>query len=545
MIFDSKELRPGEKLGRYQLLLPIARGGMGQVWAARRVGSRGTEGLVAIKTLLPTHEDSEQLQGMLRSEARLASQIRHPNVAETLELGEQNGTFYLVMEWVEGEPLEQVLRAARSLGGIPIPIAVNIIVQGLRGLHAAHDAHDDKGQKLGLVHRDISPQNLLVTYQGKVKLVDFGVAKATHRMSQPTAMGEVKGKFAYMAPEQVQGERLDARADVFAMGIVLYRITTGKHPFKSDNPAATIRNILSDGTVLPSQVMPGYPPALEKVVLKALVRDRQDRFASAREMMEALEAAIPAEELAKAERETEPLLRRLFESRIAERAMAMHAAIRHADGDLAALELTDPRYPMSHPSMRAVALRTSEGMLLPSEGSLRIEAAARPGEPLMHASPSQPPSPERTRAAVKSFHPPKPKRQGWPALIAVAAGLLLPLAFQTIHRQRAAAVEPVVTATPLHSTPIPPPASVAPPPPQVAAEAVPAPLVPAAGRDAGAAEKAVTVRPATRLRAAPKKPALVDKTLSVDKSAIEKWGPAEKPAPVEKPVEKPALDEQH
>jgi serine/threonine-protein kinase len=528
-MFDSKELRPGEKLGRYQLLLAIARGGMGQVWAARRVGSRGTEGLVAVKTLLPTHEDSEQLQGMLRSEARLASQIRHPNVAETFELGEHNGTFYLVMEWVEGEPLEQILRAARSMGGIPIAIAVNLIVQGLRGLHAAHDAHDDKGQHLGLVHRDISPQNLLVTYGGKVKLVDFGVAKATHRMSQPTAMGEVKGKFAYMAPEQVQGERLDARADVFAMGIVLYRITTGKHPFKSDNPAATIRNILSDGTVPPSHVVSGYPAELEKVVLKALVRDRQDRYTSAREMMEALEAALPAAELAQAERETEPLLRRLFESRIAERTMAMHAALRHADGDLAALELVDPRYPLSHPSMRAVALRTSEGMLLPSEGSLRIETFPRTNDAALPAPPARKSTPpEQTRALVKSFHP-KAKRQGWPALIAVAAGLLLPLAFQTIHRQRAAAVEPIVTATPLHSSPVPPPSAV-PVPPAPAAEAFPLPNAAMSGRDAGASERPAPTRPGVRPRPLPKRPA------------------GASPAPLSTPLAAPppaSLEEQH
>jgi serine/threonine protein kinase len=510
--FDSKELRPGDKLGRYQLLLPIARGGMGQVWAARRVGSRGATGLVAVKTLLPTHEDSEQLQTMLQSEARLASQIRHPNVAETLELGLHEGTYYLVLEWVEGEPLEQILRGARSVGGIPIPVAVHLIVQGLRGLHAAHDAHDDKGQLLGLVHRDISPQNLLVTYSGTVKLVDFGVAKATHRMSQPTAMGEVKGKFAYMAPEQVQGERLDARADVFAMGTVLYRITTGKHPFKSDNPAATIRNILSDGTTPPSQLVPGYPPLLEQVVIKALARDRKERFASAREMMEALEASLPPAERAQGERETEPLLRRLFESRIAERAMAMNAAIRRADGDIAALELIDPRYPMSHPSMRAVALRTSEGMLLPSEGALRTSDGSLPTSEGALRAAGNADFPERSRILVKSFHP-KPKKQGWPALIAVAAGLLLPLAFQTLHRQSAPGVVSIAAPPDVHSSPVPVP------PPASASAATAAPVagekplptsVPSAARDAGVSEKSAVPRPITKPRAVPKKPAVLE-----------------------------------
>ena len=237
------------------------------------------------------------------------------------------------------------------------------------------------------------------------------MAKATHRRSQPTAYGQVKGKFAYMAPEQVHGGRR-ARADVFAMGIVLYRITTGKHPFKSDNPAATIRNILSNGTMPPSELVPGYPRALEQVVLKALLRDRKDRFASAREMMEALDAALPPADRATGERETEPLIRRFFESRIAERAMAMNAAFRHADGDIAALELVDPRYPLSHPSMRAVALRNSEGMLVPSRARSGRVTELRPLEdaPFLGASA------ERSRIMVKSSIPKGNDKVGRPSL---------------------------------------------------------------------------------------------------------------------------------
>ncbi|HKQ68154.1 MAG TPA: serine/threonine-protein kinase, partial [Polyangiaceae bacterium] len=356
---EPRELKPGDVLGRYQLLMPIAKGGMGQVWAARQSGTRGFQKLVAVKTILPSNEDAGQLESMLFDEASLASLVRHPNVAETLDLGEQDGTLYLVMEWVNGEPLDYILRASRAVGGIPIAIAVHLIVQACKGLHAAHEAKNSKGEHLGIVHRDISPQNLLVTYSGVVKLVDFGVAKATHQMSQPTALGQVKGKFAYMSPEQVHGETLDGRADVFAMGIVLYRITTGKHPFKSDNPAATIHNILTTGPELPSELVPGYPKRLEEVVMKALARDRAERFDSAHEMMLALEQALPTAVRAHSDKNTEVFLHRLFEQRIAERAATLRAALDDAD---AGTELSTPArqvaLPRSQSTMRAVSVES-------------------------------------------------------------------------------------------------------------------------------------------------------------------------------------------
>jgi len=356
---STKELKLGDVLGRYQLLMPIAKGGMGQVWAARLSGTRGFQKMVAVKTILPSNEDAGQLEAMLFEEASLASLIRHPNVAETLDLGEQNGALYLVMEWVNGEPLDFILRTARTVGGMPLPIAVHLIIQACKGLHAAHEARNAKGEPLGIVHRDISPQNLLVTYSGVVKLVDFGVAKATHQMTQPTALGQVKGKFAYMSPEQVHGEKLDARADVFAMGIVLYRVTTGKHPFKSDNPAATIRNILTTPPTLPSDVVPDYPKALEDVVMKALCKDKAGRFASAHEMMLALEQALPAAMRAHSDKNTEVFLHRLFEKRIAERNNALQGALDAADAGSVKTRIKNPtRFPRSHSTMRAVSVDT-------------------------------------------------------------------------------------------------------------------------------------------------------------------------------------------
>jgi serine/threonine-protein kinase len=352
--------------------MPIAKGGMGQVWAARQSGTRGFHKLVAVKTILAADEDSGNLEEMLFEEASLASQVRHPNVAQTLDLGEQNGTLYLVMEWVDGEPLDFIVRSSRKVGGIPIAIAVHLIIQGLKGLQAAHEAKDAKGESLGIVHRDISPQNLLVTYSGVVKLVDFGVAKATHQTSQPTTLGQVKGKFAYMSPEQVNGQAIDARSDVFAMGIVLYRVTTGKHPFKSDTPAATIHNILTVDPIYPSVLVPTYPKALEEVVMKALARDRNERYASAQEMMLALEQALPATVTTNTEKNTEGFLRRLFDKRITERHEALQAALKAAQGEGAAIKGLGVVIP-SQSTMRAVSVESTGD---PSAGASRMQAVA-------------------------------------------------------------------------------------------------------------------------------------------------------------------------
>lgn len=289
------QLSSGLVLGRYELLLPIAQGGMAEVWAARLHGTRGFKKFVAIKTMLPGSIDDTRLEHMFLEEAELAARIHHPNVVGTLELGEQDGLLYLVMDWVDGEPLSYVLKQAGQHGGMPLPIAVNLIGQACQGLHAAHELPDDDGRPLGVVHRDISPQNILVTYAGTAKVVDFGIAKATHRTSGLTQDGELKGKLAYMAPEQLRGKPVDRRADLFSLGIVLYLLTTGRHPFKGDHPGETLQNICSEVPIVaPTSLLEDYPPELEAVVLKAIQRDPDKRFATAIEFLQALEKAMPS-----------------------------------------------------------------------------------------------------------------------------------------------------------------------------------------------------------------------------------------------------------
>jgi len=241
----SKHLSSGSALGRYELLLPIAKGGMAEVWAARLHGTRGFQKVVAIKTILPGAIDDARMEEMFLVEAELASKIHHPNVVGTIDLGEHEGVLYLVMEWVDGESLNVLMTKAASQGGVPLAIGVNLIGQACQGLFAAHNLRDDEGALLGVVHRDVSPHNLLVTFTGTAKVVDFGIAKATS-LASSTEVGEVKGKFAYMAPEQIRAQPVDARTDLFALGILLYQITTGRHPFRGENPGETLQNICAE-----------------------------------------------------------------------------------------------------------------------------------------------------------------------------------------------------------------------------------------------------------------------------------------------------------
>jgi eukaryotic-like serine/threonine-protein kinase len=358
---QSTDLRAGSILGRYELLLPIAKGGMAQVWAARLRGSRGFQKLVAIKTILAGAIDNTRMEQMFLEEAQLASQIHHPNVVGTLELGEENSALYLVMEWVDGESLSVVLAKAIESGGLPLPIAVNLIGQACQGLYAAHNLRDESGNLLGLVHRDVSPQNILVTFSGTAKLVDFGIAKATSKSSGLTEAGEIKGKFAYMAPEQVRGHAIDARTDLFALGILLYLLTTGKHPFRGEHPGATVQNICGEhGPTPPSAFLPDYPSALEEVVLKALAKAPENRFASANEMLTALEDAMPGPLEASFEVEVADYLKRLFGPRATERRAAIRMAQEHADRQRA-----ESSSSISVGTLRAIAVDPRSGSSLP------------------------------------------------------------------------------------------------------------------------------------------------------------------------------------
>jgi serine/threonine-protein kinase len=286
-------LTPGYKLDRYELLCPLAQGGMASIWLARLQGKHGFEKLVAIKTILPHFAADARFRQMFLDEARIASRIEHANVAQILDLGEQHDILYLVMEWVEGDALSKLSRAVEKDGQlVPLGILLRILADTCAGLHAAHELCDAMGHPLSVVHRDVSPQNILVNTRGVVKVIDFGVAKARDRHAEETSSGILKGKIQYMAPEQATGKAVDRRADVWAIGAILYRMLSGRAPFEAENQLATL-HLLTSG-MSPPPLPPNVPKPVAAVVRRALTHDVQGRYATAAELQVALDAAMRA-----------------------------------------------------------------------------------------------------------------------------------------------------------------------------------------------------------------------------------------------------------
>jgi len=273
----------------------FAAGGMGAVHLGLKFGALGFQRLVAIKRMHAHLVQDLEFVTRFKDEIRLVSRLSHQNVVQTLDVIEADGELSLIMEYIEGETLHDVLRdAERADFVLPVLAAVGIVNQALHGLHAAHEATDDLGNSLNLVHRDVSPQNLMVGKDGQVKVLDFGVAKATSEW-HVTRTGEVSGKVAYMSPEQAMARPLDRRSDVFAAGVVLWEVLTGQRLFRARgvSEGAAISNLLSLRVRAPSELRQGLPPALDRIVLRALEREPARRFGSARDFALALEEVCP------------------------------------------------------------------------------------------------------------------------------------------------------------------------------------------------------------------------------------------------------------
>lgn len=277
---------PGQRLGRYELLQRLAVGGMAEVYLAYASGPGDFRKVVAIKRLLPQHALDPQLLRMFLDEARLMARLAHPHVPQVTDV-DDGEVPYFVMEYVHGTDLRGILNAAG--GALPIEIALSIGVAVAAGLHHAHEHRGAAGQRLEIVHRDVSPSNVLVSFDGAVKVTDFGVAKWAEQKSF-THQGQLKGKFAHMSPEQCRGEALDRRSDVFALGTLIYEMTTGAPPFVAESEYELLTQIVQRDA--PPPVRPGgeYPTDLRAIVMKSLSRAREDRQASAQELQLQLEA---------------------------------------------------------------------------------------------------------------------------------------------------------------------------------------------------------------------------------------------------------------
>jgi serine/threonine protein kinase len=295
MVYPEDEMAPPspEIVGRYAIYGKIAAGGMASVHFGRLLGGAGFSRTVAIKRLHPHLAEDPEFRSTMIDEARLAARIHHPNVVPTLDVVASDGALLLVMEYVRGESLARLMKIEVARGGrVPLPIASAIAIGALHGLHAAHEARSDRGTALGIVHRDVSPQNILVGIDGMPRVIDFGVAKAAGRL-QTTQEGVIKGKIAYMAPEQLAASPVTRAADVYAMGVVLWELLAGQRLFVGDNNVALFGSVLAGAKDPPSRHSPNLPAALDALVMKALARDAADRFESAVEMAEMLTRLLP------------------------------------------------------------------------------------------------------------------------------------------------------------------------------------------------------------------------------------------------------------
>lgn len=312
-----------QHFGKYEFLKKLATGGMAEVFLARQRGIEGFSKMCVVKRILPHLAEDPEFVQMFLNEAKIAARFNHPNIAQIYELGEINGSYFIAMEFIHGEDLGRVMRKAWSTGQwIARQLAMRVIVAACEGLHYAHTKTDEQGKPLKVVHRDISPQNLLISFDGSVKVVDFGIAKAADSGAM-TKSGAIKGKFAYMAPEQAAGKPLDHRSDIFAIGLVLYELITGVRPLKRDSELGTLQAALECDIAPPSQVA-DVPSDLDDMVMRALTRNAEDRYKDARQFGQALEEYLIGQRMVATPVQISELMHTLFAERLSEEAKLGH-----------------------------------------------------------------------------------------------------------------------------------------------------------------------------------------------------------------------------
>ena len=304
-----------EQFGKYSLIGHLATGGMAEVWLARQAGLEGFEKTVVIKRARPELTDRETTRRFL-DEARLVATLEHPNIAQVYEIGFVSGSYFFVMEYVDGADLRRLIQSAIAKRyPISFADALYILTQVCAALHYAHEKHDLEGNPLRIIHRDVSPSNVLISHDGVVKVCDFGVAKAQVRKAGDTKSGVVKGKFSYMSPEQCQSRPLDRRSDVFSLGILMYELTTLSKLFRARTEYDLLQQVVDARIPLPSARVPGYPRELEQIVMKALARDPDDRYPTAQALQLDLEDFARERKLAMSSIGIAMLMRTLIEKR--------------------------------------------------------------------------------------------------------------------------------------------------------------------------------------------------------------------------------------
>ncbi|MBX7117065.1 MAG: protein kinase [Myxococcaceae bacterium] len=403
----SEGWAPGVAVGKYVLVAPLAKGGMAEIWLARPLTPSPLAAPMVVKRILSRDASDEEYVRMFLDEARIASQLSHPNIVRIIELDVAQGRYFLAMEYLHGETLSHVVRSATSRGfALPLPMVVHFVAEAAAGLGYAHSRTNHWGQSLGIVHRDVSPQNLLITYDGEVKVLDFGIAKALQRSSK-TQKGVVKGKTAYMAPEQARAEPVDARADVFSLGVVLFEAVTGTRLHGDMDDPAIVARLLSSQPLPSARVRnPAVPPDLDALIARALHYTPAARYADAqafhlalRDWLKTYPAGTPTAQ------DAGTLMHQLFEERIAMRRELLAGAAPPALPEVDDGPRKHPAPKWKRPLLQTLAL-FSVGFTAVLYGLLHTESTPMPVQVRLPVSVNFPPAAGPAQVPAVVIKPP-------------------------------------------------------------------------------------------------------------------------------------------
>jgi serine/threonine protein kinase len=464
-------------LGKYEIVRKLAIGGMAEIYLARVRGSAGFEKLVVIKRILPTVADDPKFVQMFLEEARLAATLQHPNIADVYEVGEHEGSPFFAMEFVHGQDVRSMRFAVRDRKErIPLAIALAVVHGTASALDYAHDRTGPDGRNLGLVHRDVSASNILVSYEGAIKLIDFGIARASASTHQ-TQTGTLKGKIPYMSPEQCRGLPMDRRSDLFSLGVVMYELTVGQRPFRGENDFAIMDQIVHQHAPPPSKKIRNYPLELERIVLRLLARNPEERYQTAESMLHELDPFLAQHRLWVSPKPLSKYMRMIFSDKVGAMDSALADGVtlsQHlantATGQSASSELITPpsAFPAVVPlSQEMPAVRPSTDLPFATTSAMPSVTAPAEAPPAVADTPSKP------------VEYPNLKRGGGRLAFAILGALALGgggyAAFELVQRD----ADSMPSAPPPAPPPAAPPvAEPSPPPPPPPSEPKPAEVKP-------------------------------------------------------------------
>ncbi len=384
----AKGLGVNQRLGDYEILKRLAVGGMAEIFLARVRKLTGFQKMVVIKRILPQLAQNTDFVEMFLDEARIAATLEHPHIVQTYDVGMIDDSYYIAMEYLHGEDVRSIMRAVNTrLQAPPIEQALHIVISAAAGLHYAHEKVGFDGAPLDIVHRDVSPQNLIVTYEGSVKLLDFGIAKASNRLRE-TRVGTLKGKVPYMSPEQCRSESLDRRSDIYSLGILMWELTLSRRLYRGTSDFEVLKEIVEGRVTPPREIDPSYPPALEAIVMKALEKDRENRWHTAREMQAELEHFVRKEQIAATPIATQQFMHQLFGDKIevwrdaqaAGQTLDEHLLTLTPEySDTKEIEISDPNAERIKAERDAFIAKLNKPVMIQAEPSVIVGTGSRSG----------------------------------------------------------------------------------------------------------------------------------------------------------------------